>query len=136
QVNQKAQFILMREAAKIMMRKRWGRIISISSVVGLKGNAGQINYAASKAAVIAMSKSLAQELATRNVTVNTVAPGFIETDMTAVLAEDVREHYLTTIPMRRLGKAEDVAVVVAFLAGEEASYITAQTISVDGGMNL
>jgi 3-oxoacyl-[acyl-carrier protein] reductase len=136
QVNQKAQFILMREAAKIMMRKRWGRIISISSIVGLKGNAGQINYAASKAAVIAMCKSLAQELATRNVTVNAVAPGFIETDMTAVLAEDVREHYLATIPMRRLGKAEDVAAAVAFLAGEEANYITGQTISVDGGMNL
>ena len=136
QVNQKAQFILMREAAKIMMRKRWGRIINISSVVGLKGNAGQINYAASKAAVIAMGKSLARELATRNVTVNSVAPGFIETDMTAVLREEVRADYLDTIPMRRPGKAEDVAAAVAFLAGEEANYITGQTISVDGGMNL
>lgn len=134
-VNQKAQFILMREAAKIMMRKRWGRIINISSVVGLKGNPGQINYAASKAAVIAMTKSLAQELATRKVTVNSVAPGFIETDMTAVLSEEVRGYYLETIPMRRLGKPEDVAAAVVFLASEQANYITGQTISVDGGMN-
>lgn len=134
-VNQKAQFILMREAAKSMMRKRWGRIINISSVVGLKGNPGQINYAASKAAVIAMTKSLAQELGTRNVTVNCVAPGFIETEMTAVLSEAVREQYLAAIPMHRLGRPEDVAATVAFLASEEANYITAQTISVDGGMN-
>ncbi|NLW54893.1 MAG: 3-oxoacyl-[acyl-carrier-protein] reductase [Clostridiaceae bacterium] len=136
QVNQTAPFILMREAAKIMMRKRWGRIINISSVVGLKGNAGQINYAASKAAVIAMTKSLARELAGRSVTVNSVAPGFIETDMTAVLSEKVRTQYLDTIPMHRLGKPEDVAAIVDFLASEKANYITGQTISVDGGMNL
>lgn len=135
QVNQKAIFIIMREAAKSMIRQRWGRIINISSVVGLKGNAGQINYAASKAAVIAMTKSLALELAARNITVNCIAPGFIETDMTAELSDEIHQVYQQTIPLHRFGRPEDIAAMAAFLASEEANYITAQTISVDGGLN-
>ncbi|HHU07899.1 MAG TPA: 3-oxoacyl-[acyl-carrier-protein] reductase [Clostridiaceae bacterium] len=135
QVNQKAPFIIMREAAKSMMRQRWGRIINISSIVGLMGNAGQINYAASKAAVIAMTKSLALELAARNVTVNCIAPGFIETDMTSELSEEIRQIYRQTIPLRRFGRPEDIAALASFLVSDEAGYITAQTISVDGGIN-
>ncbi|HHX19279.1 MAG TPA: 3-oxoacyl-[acyl-carrier-protein] reductase [Clostridiaceae bacterium] len=133
-VNQRAPFILMREAGKIMMRRRFGRIINIASVVGLTGNAGQINYAASKAALIAMSKSLAFELATRGVTVNCIAPGYIETEMTDVLSESVREAIMAQIPQKRAGSPEDIAAVAAFLASDDAAYITAQTISVDGGM--
>ncbi len=133
-VNQRAPFILMREAGKIMMRRRFGRIINIASVVGLTGNAGQINYAASKAALIAMGKSLAIELATRGVTVNCIAPGYIETEMTGVLSESVRETIFAQIPQRRAGSPEDIAAVAAFLASDDAAYITAQTISVDGGM--
>lgn len=135
QVNQKACFLLMQEAAKVMMRKRSGRVVNLSSIVGLKGNAGQINYAASKAAVIAMTKSMAQELGSRGVRVNCVAPGFIETDMTAALPADVREKLALEIPLKRVGQAGDVANAVAFLVSEEASYITGQTLSVDGGMN-
>jgi 3-oxoacyl-[acyl-carrier protein] reductase len=134
-VNQRAPFILMREAAKSMMRSRRGRIINISSVVGLTGNAGQINYAASKAALIAMTKSLAQELGSRQVTVNAVAPGFIETDMTAGLSEEIQKAYREAIPLGRFGQAEEVAALVAFLASREAAYITGQTICVDGGIN-
>ncbi len=134
-VNQTAPFILMREAAKSMMRSRWGRIINVSSVVGLKGNAGQANYAAAKAAVIAMTKSLAMELGSRKVTVNTIAPGFIETDMTEGLPQEVKQAYLESIPLRRFGKPEEVGALAAFLASEEAAYITAQTFSVDGGLN-
>lgn len=134
-VNQRAPFILMREAAKSMMRSRWGRIINISSIVGLKGNPGQINYAASKAAVIAMTKSLALELGPRQVTVNAIAPGFIETDMTACLSEEVKKAYLEAIPLGRFGQAEEVAALTAFLASRQAAYITGQVISVDGGIN-
>ena len=111
-----------------------GRIVNLSSVVGLRGNAGQTNYSASKAGLIGLSKSLAKELATRNVTVNVVAPGFITTDMTDALPEGAREALLSTIPMKRLGAAEDVARAVAFFAGEGAGYVTGQVLCVDGGM--
>jgi 3-oxoacyl-[acyl-carrier protein] reductase len=118
------------------MRERWGRIINISSVVGESGNAGQANYSASKAGLIGLTKSLAQEMASRNVTVNAVAPGFVETDMTDVLGAEVRERLLTTIPLKRLGKSEDVAAAVRFLASEEAGYITGHVLDVNGGMYM
>ena len=124
--NLKGAFHCMRAAYKTMMRQKSGRVVNISSVVGLRGNAGQTNYSASKAGLIGLSKSLAKELATRNVTVNVVAPGFITTDMTDAL--------LSTIPMKRLGAAEDVARAVAFFAGEGAGYVTGQVLCVDGGM--
>ena len=117
-----------------MTRQRCGRIINISSVVGQMGNAGQINYAAAKAGLIGMTKSAAKELGSRSVTVNAVAPGFIETDMTAALAEDVRKAYVSAIPLGRLGSAQDVADAVAFLASDKASYITGQVIAVNGGL--
>lgn len=136
ETNLKGAFLCMKAAARIMMKQRSGRIISISSVVGLRGNAGQVNYAASKAGIVGMTKSLARELAARNITVNAVAPGFMDTDMTAVLPENVRESLLASIPLGRLGRPEDVAEAVAFLASEAAGYITGQTLSVDGGMNI
>ena len=126
--NLKGAFHCMRAAYKTMMRQKSGR------VVGLRGNAGQTNYSASKAGLIGLSKSLAKELATRNVTVNVVAPGFITTDMTDALPEGAREALLSTIPMKRLGAAEDVARAVAFFAGEGAGYVTGQVLCVDGGM--
>ena len=110
--------------------------MNLSSVVGLRGNAGQVNYAASKAGVVGMTKSLAKELASRNVTVNAVAPGFIETDMTAAMPEAAKTATLASIPMQRLGAAEDVARAVAFLASEEAAYITGQVLAIDGGMSM
>ena len=134
--NLKGAFLCMKAASRIMMRQRYGRIVNLSSVVGLHGNAGQVNYAASKAGLIGMTKSLAKELATRGVTVNAVAPGFIETDMTAALPETARDALLPTIPMGRLGQAEDVARAVVFLASEEAGYITGQVLAVDGGMSM
>ena len=132
--NLKGTFLCMKAVSRIMMKQRYGRIVNLSSVVGLRGNAGQVNCAASKAGVVGMTKSLAKELATRNVTVNVVAPGFITTDMTDALPEGAREALLSTIPMKRLGAAEDVARAVAFFAGEGAGYVTGQVLCVDGGM--
>ena len=132
--NLKGAFYCMRAAYRPMMKQRYGRIVNLSSVVGLRGNPGQANYAASKAGLIGMSKSIAKELASRNVTVNLVAPGFIGTDMTAVLPEAAREALLKSIPMARLGQPEDVARAVAFFAAEDEGYITGQVLCVDGGM--
>jgi 3-oxoacyl-[acyl-carrier protein] reductase len=134
--NLRGTFLAMRAVARPMMRQRYGRIVNLSSVVGLRGNAGQVNYAASKAGVIGMTKSLAKELASRNVTVNAVAPGFIETDMTAAMPEAAKTATLGAIPMQRLGAAEDVARAVAFLASDEAAYITGQVLAIDGGMSM
>ena len=133
-VNLRGAFACLREAAKIMSKQRGGRIINISSVSGQMGNVGQINYSASKAGLIGMTKSAAKELAARNVTVNAVAPGFIETGMTAVLSEEVRAAYLEHIPLKRLGQVGDVAEAVAFLASDRASYITGQVLAVNGGL--
>lgn len=132
--NLRGAFFFLREAAKIMTRQRDGRIINISSVVGQMGNAGQINYSAAKAGLIGMTKSAAKELGSRSVTVNAVAPGFIETDMTSNLAEEVRKSYVSAIPLGRLGSAQDVADAVAFLASDKAAYITGQVIAVNGGL--
>lgn len=134
--NLKGAWNCMKAVARPMMKQRWGRIVSMSSVVGVAGNAGQINYAASKAGVIGMTKSLAKELGSRGVTVNAIAPGFIDTDMTAVLPENIRADILKSIPLGRLGQAEEVANLAAFLCGEGAAYITGQVIHVDGGMAM
>lgn len=133
-INLKANFILNREALKKMMRARYGRIINISSVVGVSGNPGQANYCASKAGLIGMTKSLACEVATRGVTVNAVAPGFIKSNMTDVLTDAQKEMILQKIPSKKLGSPEDIANAVAFLASPMSSYITGQTIHVNGGM--
>lgn len=133
-VNLKGCFFMSREASKIMMKQRFGKIVNISSVVGVMGNAGQTNYAASKAGVIGLTKSLAKELASRKINVNAVAPGMIETDMTNVLSDGVKEKMTEAIPFKAAGKAEDIANAVAFLASEESSYITGQVLCVDGGM--
>lgn len=134
--NLKGAFLCAKKAARIMMKQRYGRIVCISSVVGVRGNAGQANYAASKAGVIGLVKSLAKELASRGVTANAVAPGFIDTDMTRALPEAVREGILSQIPQARFGEAADVAHAVAFLSGENAGYITGQVLCVDGGMAM
>ena len=134
--NLKGAFLCMKAVTRPMMKQRYGRIVNLSSVVGLHGNAGQVNYAASKAGVIGMTKSAAKELATRGITVNAVAPGFIDTDMTAALPENARMGLLSTIPAGRLGAAEEVAKVVAFLASDEAAYVTGQVLAVDGGMSM
>ncbi|MCL2474388.1 MAG: 3-oxoacyl-[acyl-carrier-protein] reductase [Alphaproteobacteria bacterium] len=135
-VNLSAAFRLSRAVVKGMMTRRYGRIVNITSVIGVTGNAGQANYAASKAGLIAMSKSFAQELATRNVTVNCVAPGFIASAMTDVLTEEQKTKILVAVPMGRIGVPSDVASSVLFLASEEAGYITGQTIHVNGGMAM
>jgi 3-oxoacyl-[acyl-carrier protein] reductase len=132
--NLKSAFVATRAAARYIMRSKSGRIINIGSVAGVVGNAGQANYAASKAGLIGLSKSVAKELAGKGVTVNVVAPGFITTDMTDVLNDKIKETVKSLIPLRRFGQAEEIAAVVAFLASEAASYITGQVICVDGGM--
>ena len=133
-VNLKGAFHGIKACARPMMKARSGRIINVSSVVGLIGNAGQANYAASKAGLIGLTKSAARELASRNITVNAVAPGFIPTDMTAELTDDVKAKLIAQIPLGDLGRPEDVAAAVAFLASDDAAYITGQVITVDGGM--
>ena len=133
-VNLRGAFVCTREAAKIMSKRRKGRIINISSVVGQMGNAGQINYASAKAGLLGLTKSCAKELASRQITVNAVAPGFIETDMTAALNNDVRASYVESIPLKRMGVAQDVAEAAAFLASDKAGYITGQVLAVNGGM--
>jgi 3-oxoacyl-[acyl-carrier protein] reductase len=135
-VNLEAPFRLARAALKGMMRQRFGRIIGITSVVGVTGNPGQSNYAASKAGMIGMSKALAQEVASRGITVNCVAPGFIESAMTGELDEKRRDAMLAVIPARRVGAGADVAAAVVFLASEEGAYVTGQTIHVNGGMAM
>ena len=134
--NLKGAFLCMKAVARPMMKARRGRIINLASVVALRGNPGQINYCASKAGVIGMTKSLAKELGSRGITVNAVAPGYIETDMTAALPESARQSMLATVPLGRPGQPEDVARAVAFLASDEAAYITGQVLCVDGGMAM
>ena len=135
-VNLKAAFKLSRNVLRGMMKRRFGRIIGITSVVGVTGNPGQVNYAASKAGMIGMSKSLAQEVASRNITVNTVAPGFIETAMTDAISGDARDALVSRIPAGRMGSGGDVAAAVAYLASDEAGYVTGQTLHVNGGMAM
>lgn len=129
-------FLAIQQVLQPMMKERWGRIINISSIVGETGNPGQANYVASKAGLIGLTKSLAQEMASRNITVNAVAPGFVDTDMTAVLPEELRNRMLEHIPLKRFGKPEDIAAAVRFLASEEASYITGAVLNVNGGMYM
>lgn len=135
-VNLRGTFVCTKAVAKAMIRARKGRIVSIASIIGIRGNAGQANYAATKAGVIGFTKSIARELASRGITVNAIAPGYIQTAMTAKLNDKVREELLKQIPLRSLGTAEDVAGACLFLASQEASYITGQTIVVDGGMAI
>ena len=135
-VNLGAAFRLSRAVLRGMMQRRWGRIVNITSIVGVTGNAGQANYAASKAGMIGMSKSIAQEVAARGITVNCVAPGFIETAMTDVLKDDLKAKLLESIPARRLGAPDDVAAGVLYLASEEAAYVTGQSLHVNGGMAM
>ncbi len=136
EVNLTAAFRLSKAALKGMMKRRWGRIIGISSIVGVTGNPGQANYVASKAGLIGMSKALAQEVATRGITVNCVAPGMIETPMTDALNEQQRARLLAVIPTQRLGKPDEIASAVVYLASEEAAYVTGQTLHVNGGMAM
>lgn len=133
-VNLIGTFNVTKQVIPIMMKARSGRIINISSVVGISGNAGQTNYSASKAGIIGFTKSLAKEVASRNILVNAVAPGFIQTDMTAILKEEIKEEIAKNIPLKRMGEAKDVANIVKFLASDDSSYITGQVINVDGGM--
>ncbi|GAA0120926.1 MAG: 3-oxoacyl-[acyl-carrier-protein] reductase [Clostridium argentinense] len=132
--NLKGTFNTIKHVTPIMMKQRSGKIINISSVVGIVGNAGQANYSASKAGVIGLTKSVAKELGSRGINVNAIAPGFIETDMTEVLKDNIKENLLKSIPLKKLGSSEDVANLVVFLASEQSKYITGQVINVDGGM--
>lgn len=132
--NLKGAWVAIQAATKPMMKQRWGRIINIASVVGQMGNAGQSNYVSAKAGLIGLTKSVARELASRNVTVNAVTPGYIETDMTSGLSDDVKAEFTKQIPLGRMGTPADIAAAVAFLASEEAGYVTGQTLSVNGGM--
>jgi 3-oxoacyl-[acyl-carrier protein] reductase len=134
--NLKGAFLCMKHVIRIMMKQRYGRIINMSSVSGVMGNAGQINYCASKAGLIGMTKSLAREVGSRGITVNAVAPGYIDTEMTQGLPDEVKAGFIETIPLKRMGQTKDIAETVAFLASDRASYITGQTISVDGGMHM
>jgi len=134
ETNLKGAFRMIRAFGRPMVKQRWGRIVNVSSVIGLIGNAGQANYAASKAGLLGLTKAVAKELASRHITVNAVAPGFIQTAMTEALGEKVREGLLSQIPLGRLGSPEDVAHAVAFLCSEEAGYVTGQVLPVDGGM--
>lgn len=129
-------YLLCREVVPVMLKQRYGRVINIASVVGLMGNPGQVNYAASKAGVIGFSKALAREVASRNITVNSIAPGYIETEMTAKLSEKAREELLHLVPMKRIGNVADVAVGVCFLASKEAGYITGHVLNINGGMYM
>lgn len=134
--NLKGAFLCMKHIIRIMMKQRYGRIINMSSVSGVMGNAGQINYCASKAGLIGMTKSLAREVGSRGITVNAVAPGYIDTEMTQGLSEEVKTGFIENIPLKRMGQPKDIAETVAFLASDRASYITGQVISVDGGMHM
>jgi 3-oxoacyl-[acyl-carrier protein] reductase len=134
QTNLSGSFFCIQQVLPAMVRERWGRIVNITSVVGESGNAGQANYAASKAGLIGLTKSLAQELGSRNITVNAVAPGFVETDMTASLSDELKAKITESVPLKRIGKPEDIAAAVKFLAGDEAAYITGHVLDVNGGM--
>ena len=134
--NLKGTFLCIRNVVHAMMKQNYGRIVNVSSVTGLRGNAGQANYAASKAGVIGLTKAAAKELAMKNITVNAVAPGFIETDMTAAMTSAAKEATLAMIPAGRLGQAQEVARAVAFLASDDAAYITGQVLAIDGGMSM
>lgn len=136
ETNLKGAFLCMKHVIRIMMKQRYGRIINMSSVSGVMGNAGQINYCASKAGLIGMTKSLAREVGSRGITVNAVAPGYIDTEMTQGLPEEVKAGFVENIPLKRMGEPKDIAETVAFLASDRASYITGQVISVDGGMHM
>lgn len=135
-VNLKGAFLCSKSAIRAMMKSRWGRIVNISSIIGLAGAAGQVNYAASKAGIIGMTKAFAKEVGSRNITVNAIAPGFIETDMTEGLSEEMKQSVLSKAPISRLGTPYDIAATVRFLCSEDAGYITGQTWVVDGGLTL
>lgn len=135
-INLKGVFLCTKAVIRKMIKQKQGRIINISSVVGVTGNAGQANYSASKAGVIGFTKSIAREVSTKGINVNAVAPGFIDTDMTAILSEDIKENLLNNIPLKRFGKPEDVANLVVFLSSDKSNYITGEVINVDGGMAI
>jgi 3-oxoacyl-[acyl-carrier protein] reductase len=136
QINLTGAFLATQQVLPVMMKERWGRIVNIASVVGKSGNPGQANYVSSKAGLIGLTKAIAQEMGSRNVTVNAVAPGFIDTDMTAILPADVKEKLLASIPLKRLGTPDDIANAVKFLCSEEAGYVTGHVLDVNGGMYM